>query len=112
MRPPDLVLIGPTTVSRPTGECRSQDRPACHSKDKPQGVSRFAGQTEPQEPTKHRFQRRLSDHRVLRHDHLQPRSRPPRNELRSKHQARSPEGTIPLCDDATCSEFGGHTIRE
>jgi hypothetical protein len=45
-----------TPISHPTGECRSRGQPAGHSKDNPEGVSRFASQTEPRELTNRRFQ--------------------------------------------------------
>ena len=34
-----------TPISHPTGECRSRNKPAGHSKDNRDGVSRFASQT-------------------------------------------------------------------
>ena len=71
MRPPDLVLTGPVTVSRPTGECRSQGPPASHSKDNPQGVSRFASQAEPRELTNRRIQPQAT---AIHHDQRTPTS--------------------------------------
>ena len=56
-------------VSRPTGECRSQGPPACHSKDNPGGVSRFASQTKPRELTNRRFQPRMT---AIHHDQRTP----------------------------------------